>query len=182
VTPGAWDHLLAGIREMYYRSMCAEKSNIFYILCWVAYVLLWRTPGFEINDLGYIQEADEVLSVIAAGYRVWDPKWIYRNYNINADIWTACNFGGQLIGSGFEWNGSMEFQKLLECWTGGNLSSGQLSAGMLRGGPMMKIPGTLRLYGGFSSDSRKKLNFSAFYKILRGGLEKNSKSLFTDSI
>jgi hypothetical protein len=25
---------------------------------------MWRTPGFEINDLGYIQEADEVLSVL----------------------------------------------------------------------------------------------------------------------
>ena len=140
---------------------------------------LWRTPGFEINDLGYIQEADEVLSVIAAGYRVWDPKWIYRNYNINADIWTACNFGGQLIGSGFEWNGSMGFRNYWNAWTGGNLSSAQLSAGMLRGGPMMKIPGTLRLYGGFSSDSRKKLNFSAFTNT-SWGLEKNSKSFFTE--
>ncbi len=141
--------------------------------------VLWRSPGFEINDLGYIQEADEVLSIFAAGYSEWEPKGIYRNYNVNADIWTAHNFSGQLIGTGFEWNGSMSFKNYWNAWTGGNLSTAQLSAGTLRGGPMMKIPGNLRLYGGFSSDFRKKLNFSTFANT-SWGLEKNSRSLYTE--
>ncbi len=34
----------------------------------------WKTPGFETNDLGYMQQADQMLSVIWAGYNVWDPK------------------------------------------------------------------------------------------------------------
>ena len=141
--------------------------------------VLWRTPGFEINDLGYIQEADEVLSILAAGYSEWEPKGIYRRYNVNADIWTAHNFGGQLVGTGFEWNGSMGFKNYWNAWTGGNLSTSQLSAGTLRGGPMMKIPGNLRLYGGFSSDFRKKLNFSTFANT-SWGLEKNSRSFYTE--
>ena len=141
--------------------------------------VLWRTPGFEINDLGYIQEADEILSVIAAGYKEWEPKGIYRRYNINADVWTVYNFGGQRTGTGFEWNSSMGFRNYWNAWTGGNLSSAQLSAGTLRGGPMMKIPGNLRLYGGFSSDHRKKLNFSAFANFSRG-LQNNSGSIYTE--
>ncbi len=129
--------------------------------------VLWRTPGFETNDLGYMQEADEVLSVFAAGYNAWDPKWIYRNYNFNADIWFVNNFGGDLIGKGFEWNGSMGLKNYWNVWTGGNLSGPQLSAGILRGGPMMKVPGNLRLYGGFSSDNRKKLSFSIYCQCLK---------------
>jgi len=141
--------------------------------------VLWRTPGFETNDLGYMKEADEVLSVFAAGYSVWDPKWIYRNYNFKADIWFANNFGGDLVGTGFEWNGSMGLKNYWNVWTGGNLSSPQLSAGILRGGPMMKVPGNLRLYGGFSSDNRKKLSFSIYSNVSKG-LENNSNSLYTE--
>ena len=140
--------------------------------------VLWRTPGFEINDLGYIQETDEVLSVLVAGYNVWDPKWIYRRYNINGDIYIGHNFGGDVVGKGFEWNGSMGLKNYWNVWTGGNLSGNSLSSGMLRGGPMMKLPGNLRIYGGFSSDNRKKLTFQVFANVSRG-YENNSRSLYT---
>jgi len=141
--------------------------------------VLWRSPGFEINDLGYIQDVDEILTVLAAGYSEWEPKGIYRDYNFNADIWTTHNFGGQRVGTGFEWNGSMGFKNYWDAWTGGNISIAQLSAGTLRGGPMMKIPGNLRFYGGFSTDYRKKLNVSIRANISLG-LEKNSGSLYTE--
>ena len=39
----------------------------------------WKTPGFETNDLGYIREADQVLTVLWAGYNQWEPKWIYKS-------------------------------------------------------------------------------------------------------
>lgn len=141
--------------------------------------VLWRTPGFEINDLGYIQESDEVLSVLVAGYSQWEPKGIYRNYNFNGDIWTAYNFGGQRVGTGLEWNGSMGFKNYWNAWTGGGINTSQLSSGTLRGGPMMKIPGTLRVNVGFSTDYRKKLNFSVYGNI-NSGLQNNSRSLYSE--
>jgi len=141
--------------------------------------ILWRTPGFETNDLGFMQEADEVMTVLWAGYNVWDPKWIYRNYNVNMDMWFANNFGGELIGTGLEWNGSIGLKNYWNVWTGGNLGGSSLSSGMLRGGPMMKFPGLLRLYGGFASDYRKKLTFSVFANVSRG-LENNSRSLYSE--
>ena len=140
--------------------------------------ILWRTPGFEINDLGYIQEADAIYSLIAAGYKEWDPKWIYRNYNFSANIWTAHNFGGQPVGTGLAWNGFMNLKNYWNIWTGVNLSSAQLSSGTLRGGPAMRIPGTLRFNGGFSGDHRKKLNFSIRANF-SSGLEKNSRNFNT---
>jgi hypothetical protein len=140
---------------------------------------IWKSPGFEINDLGYVQSADQILSVLVAGYSEWEPRGIYRNYNFNADIWTIHSFAGQHLGTGIEWNGSMDFKNYWSAWTGGNLSFSQLSPGTLRGGPMMKIPGTINLRGGLSSDHRKKLNLS-YYGNFSRGLEKDSRNLYSE--
>ncbi|NLA48443.1 MAG: carbohydrate binding family 9 domain-containing protein, partial [Bacteroidales bacterium] len=140
---------------------------------------MWKSPGFEINDLGYVQTSDQIMSVLAAGYSEWEPRGIYRNYNFNADIWIVHSFAGQHLGTGIEWNGSMGFKNYWSAWTGGNLSFSQLSPGTLRGGPMMKIPGTINLRGGLSSDHRKKLNLSLFGNFSRG-LEKDSRNLYSE--
>jgi len=84
---------------------------------------IWKTPGFETNDLGYIREADQILSVIWTGYNQWEPKWIYRRYNINADFYFLNNFGGDQVGKGFEWNASMGLKNYWNVWAGGNFSS-----------------------------------------------------------
>jgi len=137
--------------------------------------VLWKTPGFETNDLGYIREADQMLSILWAGYNQWEPKWIYRRYNVNADVYLVNNFGGEITGKGFEWNGSMGFKNYWNMWTGGNLSSSGLSSGMLRGGPMMRVPGNLNLRIGFSTDNRKKLVFEVYANESKG-LEQNSEN------
>jgi hypothetical protein len=69
---------------------------------------IWKSPGFEINDLGYIREADQLLNILWTGYNQWDPKWIYNRFNFNFDVYSATNFGGENLGQGFEWNGSMD--------------------------------------------------------------------------
>ncbi len=138
----------------------------------------WKTPGFETNDLGYLREADQILSAIVAGYSQWEPKWIYRNYNFNGDVYMVNNFGGDLSGKGFEWNASAELKNYWNIWTGGNLSGSSLSAGILRGGPMMELPGSLNARLGFSTDYRKKINFSISWNGSRGW-EKDSRNLYT---
>lgn len=128
----------------------------------------WKTPGFEINDLGYLREADQVISVVAAGYNQWEPKGIYRSYNLNGDFYLVNDFGGDITGDGFEWNGSSTLKNYWNVWTGGNLQSQSVSTGMLRGGPLMKVPGNLNLRLGFSTDYRKKLNFSVYGNRSKG--------------
>jgi hypothetical protein len=139
---------------------------------------IWKSPKFEINDLGYMREADQILSLLWAGYNVWDPKWIYRRYNINADFYGVNNFGGSWTGGGFEWNASMNLKNYWSIWTGGSFNTPSLSTGMLRGGPMMKIPGSSNSRIGFSTDSRKKLVFEVYANHGKG-FEQNSKSFNT---
>lgn len=137
---------------------------------------LWKTPGFETNDLGFIREADQILSVLWAGYNVWDPKWIYRRYNINADFFAVWNFGGDNLVNGFEWNANMGLKNFWNIWTGGNLGSSGYSAGMLRGGPMMKTTGAYNVRFGFSSDNRKKVGFS-FFTGYNAGYRRDTRNL-----
>ncbi len=140
---------------------------------------IWKTPGFETNDLGYIREADQILSLLWVGYSQWEPKGIYRRYNINGDIYTVNNFGGEWVGTGLELNGNMGLKNYWSMWGGLNFNSEALSTGTLRGGPMMKVPGSKNGRIGFSTDSRKKLSFEVFMNTSKGN-EKSSNSLYSE--
>jgi hypothetical protein len=142
--------------------------------------VIWKTPGFEINDLGYMQQADNVLSVLWVGYHQWEPKGIYRNYNINGDLFFVNDFGGNITGEGIEFNPSITFKNYWNFWAYANLNSPSLSTSILRGGPIMKMPGSTQENAGFSTDSRKKLNVS-IYMNSNTGFEKSNHSFYLGS-
>jgi hypothetical protein len=140
---------------------------------------LWKSPGFEINDLGYIREADQIISVLWGGYSQWEPKGIYRRYNINSDIYSVWNFGGETLGYGYELNASMGLKNFWNVWTGGSITTTSKSTSILRGGPMMKIPGELNARVGLSSDNRKKMGLT-YYMGINHGLEGSSGNIYNE--
>jgi hypothetical protein len=142
--------------------------------------VIWKTPGFEINDLGYMQQADNVLSVLWAGYNQWKPKGIYRNYNINGDFYFVNDFGGDITGKGFEFNPYMNFKNYWNIWIYANINGSSISTSLLRGGPMIKMPGSTTANAGFSTDYRKKLNFSLSVNTNQG-FENSSHSFYLGS-
>lgn len=131
-------------------------------------VAIWKSPGFEINDLGYIREADQFFTALWAGYNQWEPKGIYRRFNINGDVVMVYNFGGENVVNIFETNAQMTLKNFWNVWTGGNLQGNTLSSGILRGGPMMKTPGRAHWRIGFSTDNRKKLSFEVSTNVNKG--------------
>jgi hypothetical protein len=140
--------------------------------------VLWKTPGFETNDLGYMRVTDQMLSVLWAGYNQYEPKSFYKSFNINSDFYAINNFGGDWLGGGYEWNAYINLKNFWNVWTGGSLNSSFLSTDMLRGGPMMKSPGSVMPRIGFSTDNRKKLVFS-FNANGSKDFENSSRNLYT---
>ena len=122
--------------------------------------MLWKSPKFETNDLGYLRQADQLLSVLWAGYNQWDPKGIYKKYNINFDIFNVFDYGGDWLVKGLEFNTSMTFNNYWSASIYASVNSNQLSTNLLRGGPMMKIPGAYIGQGTLSTDNRKKVVFN----------------------
>lgn len=141
--------------------------------------VLWKTPGFETNDLGYMRVTDQILSVLWAGYNQFNPKGFYKSFNINSDFFGVNNFGGNWVGGGYEWNAHINLKNFWDVWTGGSLNTSSLSTDMLRGGPMMKLPGSFNVRGGFSTDSRKKLVFNVFANGSKG-YQNSSDNFYTE--
>jgi hypothetical protein len=136
--------------------------------------VIWKTPGFEINDLGYMQQADNMLTVLWAGYNQWEPKGIYRDYRLQGDVFFVNNFGGDLLAMGLEFNPQITFRNYWSMHGYANLTPFSNSTDMLRGGPMIKLPGSFRANIGVSSDNRKKLNVHVYVNTAKGFEESSS--------
>ncbi len=143
------------------------------------YATTWKTPGFETNDLGYIREADQTVTVLWASYNQWEPKWIYRRYTLNMDVYTIHNFGWDNLGNGIEWNASMSLKNYWSIYTGGSFRSNYNSTSMLRGGPILIMPGDNNGRLGFTTDNRKKLVFDFSVNGSRGN-QNNLKNMNTN--
>ena len=130
----------------------------FRVLSWIT----WSSPGLDFNDLGFMQQSDNIQQVAWFGYNEWQPKHFYNAYNFGGDFYTGWNFAGQSIYKGLEMNGNLQFKNYYSIFTGFNLQGNSLSAYDLRGGPMLKTPPSFNFRIGFDSDQRKKLSMNLF--------------------
>lgn len=119
----------------------------------------WKTPGLELNDIGYMRETDEMLQVLWAQYRLWEPKSFYRQVNINTSQFAGWDFSGTHLFDGMEANSFVIFKNYWSAGLGSSLLYNVISNSMLRGGPYMKMPGSSNSWLRIETDSRKKLRF-----------------------
>jgi len=137
----------------------------------------WKSPGLELNDVGYMRQADNILEVIWVGYRIYEPFSIFRNFNFNFNQWTEWNFAGELTGPGGNINMHTQLKNYWSFHLGGNINGEALSTTELRGGPAIKLPGTKNIWFSFGSNEQKKLTGELQMMTLAGNI-KNAKSLF----
>ncbi len=119
----------------------------------------WKSPGLELNDIGYAQQVDQVLQAFWMGYRFFEPFFIFREASLNLNQHTAYDFGGNLLGAGGNVNAHMQFNNYWYANLSVNYNGNQISNNALRGGPALKLPGNKNLYAGFSSNQQKKFTF-----------------------
>jgi hypothetical protein len=120
--------------------------------------LTWKSPGLELNDIGFLRDADDIMQIFWVGYRIWEPFSIFRSLNLNLNQWTEYDFGLTNVDRGGNFNGHMQFKNYWFLSTGINLNSQILSKTMLRGGPYFKVPGGISYWMGLGTDERKKFN------------------------
>ncbi len=128
------------------------------VLSWIT----WSSPGLDFNDLGFMQQSDNIQQVAWMGYNEWRPKHFYNSYNFGGDVYTVWNFARQKVYKGLEMNGNLQLKNYYSIFSGFNLQGNSLSAYDLRGGPMLKTPGSFTYRIGFDSDLRKKLQMNLF--------------------
>ena len=115
----------------------------------------WASPGFEVNDLGFLRQVDQIRNAIWVQYREDQPGKIFRRYSVNYNLWNMMTFGGERAATGTNVNGNFSLLSYWGGFGGFNYQLPALSVRVLRGGPAMKVPASYNFWGGFFTDDRK---------------------------
>ena len=95
----------------------------------------YQSPGFEPNDLGFVQRTDWIPQNSWLQIR-WDTPGKYvRNVRINFNQWAALNFDGDVLNNGLNFNGHWSFQNQWSTGFGINANFRTLDDRKTRGGP-----------------------------------------------
>jgi hypothetical protein len=116
----------------------------------------YSSPGYEVNDLGFIFRTDVINTSMVGGYRWLEPKGIYRNISLNLATYKTWDTGGRPDQWGY---GVFYWMELANFWDFDTMvffnperNNGRLT----RGGPVMRVPDYREFDAGISTDSRKK--------------------------
>ncbi|HYK90422.1 MAG TPA: DUF5916 domain-containing protein, partial [Acidobacteriota bacterium] len=97
----------------------------------------WYSPGLELNDLGFLRQADIIANQVFLGWSETEPKGIFRTYSIQFSREDQWDFGGLKTLSANRIEASSQFRNK---WTAqANLELGKsVDTRALRGGPALR--------------------------------------------
>lgn len=130
-----------------------------------------KSPGFEVNDLGFQRDADFGIGALWLSYSQYEPGPLFRSWRINANQWSGVNFAGDRVARGGNVNGGFELPNFWSMHLGINREAESISTGKLRGGPSIIAPGSTSLFTNISSDRRKTVRLS-----LNGGFSREDET------
>ena len=124
--------------------------------------LTWRSPGLELNDLGFVRQADRVMQSAWAGYRITKPFAIFNRLNVNLNQWQGWNFGRETVFKGGNINGGGQLKNYWYIWGGVGREGENLATTALRGGPALRTPGLWSQWFDLGTDQRKAVQVGVF--------------------
>lgn len=119
-----------------------------------------RSPGFEVNDLGFMTQSDYVEQVGWVGYLQNRPGRLFRSWRLNTNAWSAWTFGGEHANVGGNVNGGATLHSNWNFHGGINANAGGLNTALLRGGPAFRTEPSYNGWAGLNTDGRKAVQGS----------------------
>jgi hypothetical protein len=129
----------------------------------------FKSPGFDLNDVGYLQSADAVMTGLWSAYNFDKPFSIFRQIRPNANFWTGWDWGGTHLFTGGNLSVYSQFKNLWWISIGGNYEGNSLSNTLLRGGPSMLSPSYLNGFLNVGSNNSKMIYATLWANSGRGG-------------
>ena len=120
----------------------------------------WHSPELELNDIGFMRQADDYRHYAWLSYGSTKPLKKLRAYQINYTHLAAFDFGNNLNNLGFNVNGWMNLNNNWFINGGVNYQPVIFSNYALRGGPRLNTGKEFNYRNGITTDNRKKLRFS----------------------
>jgi len=129
----------------------------------------FKSPGFDLNDVGYLQSADAVMTGLWSAYNFDKPFSIFRQIRPNANFWTGWDWGGTHLFTGGNLSVYTQFKNLWWISIGGNYEGNSLSNTLLRGGPSMLSPSYLNGFLNVGSNNSKMIYATLWANSGKGG-------------
>ncbi len=122
--------------------------------------LFWRSPELELNDVGFLRQADDIRQFANVTYLFLKPTDFYRRANIRFRQFTAFDFEGNYNRIQYYLGGEINYQN--NWWTEVELLHKPriFTNTMLRGGPRFRFSQENIAVLFFGSDQRKKFHFA----------------------
>jgi hypothetical protein len=121
--------------------------------------LYWRSPGLELNDIGYSQESDMIGQNISVGYLETVPHGIFRQYSAFLEQSRDWNFGGINTNSEYSLNWHSVFSNKWQIDASWMRFSSANDPSLLRGGPSVWMKGFWHNRYSIRTDPSRKLAF-----------------------
>jgi len=136
----------------------------------------FKSPGFDVNDIGFLRRADQRSIGNWLQFRNEKPnRWLRSRY-INFNEYAGWNSDGDLQYSGGNVNGSFNFINNWSAGGGANYNARFLDDRATRGGPAVYFEGYKVFWSRFNTDNRKPISLNGFNGMGRDGI----KSWFRD--
>lgn len=119
----------------------------------------WRSPGFAINDLGYMREADVINQSTWVGW-YQQPERVLKSVGVNGNQWNDYDFGGNLLRRMANANTNLSFRNNMNLGVGATRVWDATSNTALRGGPSMRQSDETELNFWVNSDHRRRFTWN----------------------
>ncbi|WP_419162536.1 DUF5916 domain-containing protein [Candidatus Palauibacter sp.] len=124
-----------------------------------------RSPGFEANDLGFQQNADQHTGAAWLSYQQFRPQGPFRSWGLNSAAWSGWNYGGERLFLGGNVNGHFQLKNFWRGFFGLGQDRASLATTSLRGGPALYAPNHWSSWAGMFTDSRQAVQFGAVFNF-----------------
>lgn len=132
-----------------------------------------ESPGYELNDLGSLERADELYSNLSLRYREIVSTDYYHSYNLYIGAENRWNYEGNKLQSGLWTSASYNFVNRASVSISADYSFRGLSDTETRGGPMMATPQEFEYSLNFSSDWSQPFTYGISYSRKYNELERS---------
>jgi hypothetical protein len=128
----------------------------------------YRSPGFEINDLGFMTNVNNMGVSLWHALMLNNPKWFYRRFQVNVNAWHSWYTDGLSTGPGGNINWNTQLKNMWNTGSGVGFERYSDCGACTRGGPYVRESNAMFGWWWVSGDSRKRIYPSFDLNVSRG--------------
>lgn len=124
----------------------------------------WSSPGFDLNDMGYMREADVKTNETEVSFRQTEVWKMFRSNTITLTQKNQWNYGGTSINNDIALGWETMFTNRYQITFKETFGWNQIDSRMLRGGPDMRFDPYFTTSFKFNTDKARRIMFKFQYE------------------